>query len=119
MRLVTRKELMDLPAGTIYQEYEPKIFRTGLCIKGETTVPWSEKNSGDWTLLDLPDFEDFMSDTTKLEVGHSVKFDFKAYGRDGCYAEDQMYAVWEPDELAHLAILCENAIKASVEVTND
>lgn len=42
MKLVTRDELMKLPAGTIYRAWEPAVFTDDWMRKGETCAPSGE-----------------------------------------------------------------------------
>jgi len=107
MRIVTRKQLMELPAGVVYQEYTPRVFGE-MCIKGDTLESPSTFENTDWfmrPLLELGDSADWDEKATALEEGESIELEFECEGRDGCFADEQLYAVWEQKELIKAAEL--------------
>ena len=103
MRIVSRETFMTLPAGTVYCEYEPCIFGNWL-IKGQTIV--SDGENIDWfydASLDSLDAGDlFETLDTMTAQGTSTTVDFYQGGRDGCFAWEQLYAVYEQADLKGL-----------------
>lgn len=102
MRIVDRATFLALPAGTLYAKYKP-CCTDGLCIKGENcgkndwfyqdlSLPLKCHGSGEWADRLL----------TAQETGESVALDLQSEGRDGCFEADQLFAVWEPDDVAQL-----------------
>lgn len=85
MRIVSRDELMKLPAGTVYQQWEPCVLGE-LMIKGET---WET----DWLCRSL---------SADIEYGErhepSIELD-TSFGRDGLFKLEQQYLVYEPADI--------------------
>lgn len=100
MRIVTRAQLMAMPAGTLFHEWEPCIFGA-LMIKGETwesdfysvPVPWIDGGSSD---------ETFDRQIEMRETGASYPIDLETCGRDGLFDDRLLYAVWERADVAAL-----------------
>lgn len=95
MKIMSRTEFMALPPNTVYCEYSPCIFN-GISIKG--------RNCGDdffTTDISPPpiDCENSTDQVTILESGKEFKLDFNAGGRDGCFVEDQLFAVFDQADL--------------------
>lgn len=107
MKIVNRAAFLAMPAETVYAKYTPSIFE-GLCIKGDTiydsagkAIDWfyqgigadaiDAHDSGEWGAL-LDDSE---------QTGKSLVMNFDMQGRDGCFDDDQLFAVLErPDVIA-------------------
>lgn len=104
MRIVSRAQLMELPAGTVYSYYEPHVFH-GLEVKDETCV--HEGKPIDWFTVSL--LASFDADSTDidekvfdpLDRGEDVPLVFgECYGRDGCFDDKQQYAVWSKNDIS-------------------
>ncbi len=102
MKIVDRKTFLACPPGTVYARYEPCIFGA-LEIKGENC------GDDDWFYQELvgsiycdnsTDFAMKLEDA--IEKGESFKMDFDIESRDGCYNEDEIFAVWEDDDVRQL-----------------
>lgn len=103
MKIITRKELMNLPAGTVYSYYEPCCF-TGLYIKDSIPEP------------DYPDFvcsdligavehnssDNFTEMCEKMERGESCPVDFEYAGREGLFDDKQLFAIYEKKDIVTL-----------------
>lgn len=101
MRIMDRKTFLALPAGVLFSKYVPCIFGE-LCIKGDT---WSN----DFLVQDIAgalqstgsaDEVDKLNDA--LVNGTKLVMDFNCMGRDGMFDEDQLFAVWETDDVVGL-----------------
>ena len=87
MQIVNHQQFMAMPAGTVYQKYEPQVFYD-MAVKGDNC------GEDDWFYSDLvPSIED---DAPVFE--HCIC-------RDGVYDEDQLFAVWSPDDVALMVAL--------------
>lgn len=101
MIIVNRQKFLKLPTNTLYSKYEPCVMRP-LEIKGETT------STGDFITqeindaIDCNDTCDMVIKLASAEHGKHVGFDFDCEGRDGCYDEDQLFAVWNKKDVAML-----------------
>lgn len=107
MKIIDRQEFFKLPEGAVYSEYDPLTFH-GLFIKGEQL-------SVDYVELDLIgniDYTDSEDYCAKVESSYherkSLKLDFENYSRNGMYADDQLYAVYEKEDIEGLI----NVLKA-------
>lgn len=101
MRIVNRKEFLALPSMTLYSKYAPCYFED-LQIKGETW-PHDFLTHQVADAIKCTSSENF---SDKLfcaqETGCSLEMDWTCWGRDGCFDEDQLFAVWETDDLKGL-----------------
>jgi hypothetical protein len=95
MRIVDRKTFLAMPAGTVFSKYKPCIFGD-LCIKEDTLA------TDDFLVQQLVDPIECTGSSDlsfKLEgarlLGESLSMDFDCLGRDGCFDEEQLFAVWE------------------------
>ena len=101
MKIVDRKTFLALPPETLFAKYEPCAFED-LCIKGET---WGD----DFLVQDITgsieccDSNEFVNRLDHSEATEeSVPMDFECTGRDGCFDEGQLFAVWEPNDVRAL-----------------
>jgi len=108
MKIVSRRALMAMPAGTVYQTYEPCVFGT-IRVKAQTIH--SDGRAIDWFEvcgISTPDFEDchhagdFLDACERMERGENVPVAVDALCRDGMFADDQLYAVWDSEDVARL-----------------
>lgn len=102
MRILNRKQFLAMPAGTLFAKYEPCVF-DALEIKGDT-LPSNDycyqqivgaikcDSSNEW----LDQLEDARNE------GKSLEMDFECEGRDGCFDEHQLFAVFEGKDVAAL-----------------
>lgn len=103
MKIVTRKEFMELPAGTVFTYYEPCVFR-GLHIKDSSP----ELGYPDFTMSDLigavenNSSGDFAQKCQLMEEGQSMPVDFESSGREGLFDEKLLYAVYEKEDVQKL-----------------
>lgn len=118
MRIVDRATFFTLPKGTVYAKYMPCVFED-LCIKDDTGVGYN-----DWyyqQIVDAVESESSNEWADKLhdaEVnGTSMPMDFDCTGRDGLYEDDQLFAVWEPQDVRGLIHRLHRAL-ADVEGTS-
>lgn len=107
MKIVNKKEFYKLPEGTLYSEYDPCIFHS-LFIK-EATLYNSDRDPIDYVEMDLIGNLDVQNsdeyiDTLDIseKTGNSFKLDFENYGRNGMYQDDQLYAVYEKEDIEGL-----------------
>jgi hypothetical protein len=111
MRIVSRAELMRLPAGTVYAEYTPHVFH-GLNVTGGEC-------GKDFLMCGLLD--DFGGDSStineecaRLERGEDVPLTFaEHYGRDGLFDDSRRYAVWSAADLRGFAAFLEKCAAAA------
>ncbi|WP_278438339.1 hypothetical protein [Pseudomonas oryzihabitans] len=106
MRIVNRQAFLAMPAGTVFSKYEPCMFGN-LEIKGESNANahgvltdfWSQDLAG---ALQADSTEEFEEACDRAAAGESIQLDLESQGRDGLYDRDQLFAVWEPDDVRAL-----------------
>jgi len=102
MKIVNLETFRSLPPNTVYAKYRPVMF-DNLAIKGDTwefdfltTSPFS-------SAIACSNSEDYTSKCEQAEHdGKSISMDFNSQGRDGCFADDRLFAVWEPTDVCAL-----------------
>ena len=103
MKIVSRKELMEMPKGTIYSNYSPCIFNGLNILSGSG-------GGSDFVYCDLlEDFEGYESSDVwqdiceKMESGNDVPMRFgDAYTREGLFDDSMKYAVWSKEDVKGL-----------------
>jgi len=101
MKIVDRKTFMALPENTLFSKWEPCVFGE-LTIKGES---WEH----DFLTQDITsavkcngsdEFGDLCDQAASTRV--SIALDLHCMGRDGCFDENQLFAVWEAQDVVAL-----------------
>ena len=99
MNIVNRDTFIKLPEGTVFTEWVPDWFGT-LKIKGQS-ITWPDQEGNDYVELELVDVDASSSDSRwdildrAVTSGESVPMSFEESGRNGCFEDDQLYAVRE------------------------
>jgi hypothetical protein len=101
MRIITRKQLREMPAGVLYMAYEPCVF--GECfLKGDSI-------GNDWLCscvigaVAWGTSGDIFERCDAMVQGASFPCDFTAWGRDGLFEpDDRLYAIYEPEDVRRL-----------------
>lgn len=102
MKIVDRKTFLSLPGETLYSEYEPCNFGP-LQIKSDTI------GANDFSTQQIADavrcnnsaeFADILLDAQRTGASFSMDFDY--LGRDGMFDDEQLFAIWEPGDVAAL-----------------
>lgn len=105
MKIVNRKDFLNLPAETMWSYYEPCVFR-GLYIKV------SDLNSGysnDFLYDDLigaventgsDDWTDKLHLMEHERLSYPVDFDYT--GREGLFDDGQLFAIYEKEDVEKL-----------------
>ena len=115
MKIVNRKELMSQPDHTLYSVFKPHYFE-GLFIFGGGELQSDFVSADLIGNIDAADFAE-MSDLidAAIDNGTSFKLDFEGWGRDGLFEREDMYAIYEKDDLEGLKHVVERAL-ANYEV---
>lgn len=100
VRIVNLKEFRELPEGTIFAKYEPCVVENPQ-IKGDTwevdflctDLMFYPKSTGTSSLIAAFD---------EAERGASVPLEVDGYGRDGCFEDGQLFAVYEKADMEQL-----------------
>lgn len=117
MIILTRKELMKLPAGTVWSYYEPCVFR-GLYIKDSVYKP----DYPDFSVSDLigavanDSSVDFVAKCDEMESGASLPVDFEYSGREGMFDDRQLFSVYEPSDVDKLITRLQEANRLSKQI---
>lgn len=114
MKIVNRETFLAMPAGTVFAKYAPFLFEA-LEIKAQTlngqdycyqqiVCSLDAGNAGEWG--------DMLEDSR--ETGESLPMDFDCLSRDGCFDDDQLFAVFEHSDVAALIARLQEALAESV-----
>ncbi|EAW1665914.1 hypothetical protein AXM42_18445 [Salmonella enterica subsp. enterica] len=107
MRIVDRKAFLSLPQNTVYSisHWTPEggsTSITDLLIKGPTVA------DADYYETAIPDFDFNSAEEMSEEIERSIKRgwsvdpDFSVETRNSMFDENQMYAVWEKEDIERL-----------------
>jgi hypothetical protein len=108
MKIVTRAQFMEYPAETVFSNYTPCYFGH-LEIKGDSII--HDGRPIDWLYQPISDAveskdsrELFEKLIASAKSGESLSLDFECQSRDGMFDDRQLYAVWEPRDVAALML---------------
>ena len=109
MKIINKTEFYELPNNTLYSEYEPCAF-WGLKIKQKTLFLDSQnKEPFDFIYEDLignvlsknsNEFVDILEFAEENKT--SFKLDFDCTERDGLFEKEQLFAIYEKEDLTEL-----------------
>lgn len=110
MRIVNRETFLTLPEGTAYCKGKRWAF-DGLCFKGDS-------RGNDWSYIhpEWVDANDSGEAFDRLEemLSQGASYPMNtAYGRDGCFDDEDIFMIFEADDLDRLAILISEARQVS------
>lgn len=104
MRIVKLDEFLACPPGTLFSKYELCNFGP-LSIKGET---WRHAGStGDFLyqqVADAIDCADFTDTLLDYKEGQVLGIDLECESRDGMFEPDQLFAVWDREDVGKLLV---------------
>jgi hypothetical protein len=101
MKIVNRKEFLQLPEHTLYSLYQPCGIVDGLHVKHGTLT-------NDWIYTDLlGDIEagkeaEFHEVFDEAEKGKVFTLDYECGRRDGCFEEEQLFMVYGKSDVGRL-----------------
>ena len=106
MKIVNRTQFLALPPGTVYMNYNYGLFGD-LSLKGDT-MALDSGSAGDFHTVNLTgaveanDSGDYHDRLMAMEQGASFPAEFDSYGRDGMFDPDQLFAVYEYNDVTLL-----------------
>ncbi|WP_273808461.1 MULTISPECIES: hypothetical protein [unclassified Pseudomonas] len=114
MCIVDREAFLAMPAGTVFSKYEPCIFGN-LEIKGESNANmqgvlidfWSQDLAG---ALQADSTEEFEEACDCAAAGENIQMHLESQRWDGLYDRDQLFAVWESDDVRALIVRLQQAL---------
>ena len=105
MKIVDRDTFIKMPANTVYSDYSPCYFGP-LCINGGSIIFDSGNDYFYQQIVGAVDADDPGEFVDKLSVaeanGTNVGLDLYCESRDGYFEYDQLYAVWDKEDVAML-----------------
>lgn len=126
MKIVDRATFLSLPAGTVYAKWGPgqrlpetpkdqDLWHDDVAVKCETSgsgrdwiceplLPWPVgcDDSGEWVDIMIAAINDG-TETAPLDIGNCGE-------RDGLFADDQLFAVFNRTEVERLVALFQNCL---------
>lgn len=116
MRIVDLTTLRAMPQGTLYQKWAPCLFgdmRIFDHALGEHGFVACEFGSDPIGASDLGDF--VAKCHAMADDGISVPVGFDSYGRDVLLKNEQLFAVWEPDDVRALIAKLQEGLARGIE----
>lgn len=107
MKIINKEEFLQLPEGTVFLEFKPYVFGD-FKIKGETI-------GRDYLEVDLNNvFLDVDDTVTAIDealiTNSSFDVNFNVYNRNGMFDDEQMYAVYEQNEIEKLIAVLKEGV---------
>lgn len=114
MRIVDRKTFLAMPVGTVFAKYDPSIIREPM-VKNDSVAVRGELV--DFRYISLTDQIDCYGTDDMLGIldlaeieGRPFALHFNTESRDGLYDADQLFAVWDRDDLEGLISRLQSAL---------
>lgn len=103
MKILSRKEFLKTPRGTVYSYYEPCVFRE---LNVKTTDSTDYENDFVYFSLigefDIQDGKDFSDICTRMEDGESIPASFEETQREGLFDDEQLFLVYEKEDVENM-----------------
>lgn len=113
MKIVNRETFLKQPINTVFSKYELHSFQP-LSIKGQTTLDGS-----DFFYSSIADAISAENDEKAVNLAKasladsvSIPMDFCSLSRDGCYDEEQLFAIWEREDIQDLIVRLHKCLRA-------
>jgi len=113
MKIVDWKTFVDMPENTLFSKWEPCVFGE-LCIKGESLG----NPPIDFYVQYISDPVDFDNSSDYVDMCHaaaqngdSLPIDLDCVQRDALFDQDQLFAVWEQDDVKLLIERLQRCVK--------
>lgn len=104
MRAVNLETFLTLPPGTMFQKYTPDYFEHLAIFEGRCgEIDFIADN-----FVELPIPSELIDQMMELNQPCEVREHYT--GRDGCFARDQIFIVWEAADLAVLLKAVQRAL---------
>jgi len=101
MKIVNKKEFLQLPEGTLYSTYESCGMVKDLSIKHKSLT-------SDWWYMDLllctdtGGSDEFFDLMLEAENGKQFAMDYKTVSRDGMYEDKALFLVYDKTDIGRL-----------------
>lgn len=113
MRIINLQEFLKLPEGTLFHKWGDGKY-TGsfyeMAVKGESL------GTRDFCVLGLDYVLDDDESQTIIDycetTGEAFSFDYDMWGRDGCFENNQKFAVYEAGDIKKLVTLLRRCVPA-------
>ncbi|MBC9913180.1 hypothetical protein [Chitinophaga varians] len=115
MRIVKYPEFVKLPAGTVFCKFEPLLFTTGICVKGESYNDGISYNYTDFTSVETPDQirqDDAFWNMVDKGSSYPLEIDFDRDGKDVSDSEDSLFVIYEKDDVQKVIDVLSQNIEA-------
>jgi hypothetical protein len=111
MKMMKLDDFLKMPNGTVFQKYESHQFGQ-IQILGERvgTRDFLSNESLEMPIGGEGLDEELGAIETMIATGSSHPVQFDDYARDGYLKEDQIYAVWEKDDLTGLIAMLRQSL---------
>lgn len=118
MKIIGRAAFLSLPSGTVYAKYQPCCFDE-IAIKGDTCfgfkqepIDWFYQSLNDTNFEGVNDSGAWMQHLDAIQRGEPSGKLEEVESRDGLFDRDQLFAVWELDDVRFLIRMLTNAAQA-------
>ena len=122
MRIVNLTEFLTMPVGTVFCKYQPCMFDDIQIFTGRSTVSESSIDFNFFDLFDVDgtDSREYIEVLLEAEkTGKSFKLDFSATDNDGLFEDNQLFAVFEKEDIEGMIKVLQNSLAGKIEISDD
>ncbi len=105
MKIVDRKTFLTYPSNTLFCMYEPSgnfgLLQIKTCDPGFWGNDFVTSEINGW-FTECPGSNEFFEKVDMAEKGEEFRFDLDTSIRDGLYADDQLFAVYDSQDIQAL-----------------
>lgn len=103
MKILTRKQFLKTPVGTVWSYYEPCVFRE-LNIKTSDSKDY-ENDFVYFGLIgefDCKGSDDHSVVCQRMELGESIPASFEETTREGLFEDEQLFLIYEQEDVENM-----------------
>ncbi len=112
MRIVNLETFRTMPPGTFFQKYAPEWFGNLAVLDEVLDVDFLVNSITECPVYGKDESETSDNIADMVENGASLPVSFDFIARDGMFDKDQLFAVWEAEDLRGLIHFAEAALDA-------
>jgi hypothetical protein len=105
MKIVNRIAFFTYPSGTLFCKYEPSgdfgQLEIKLCSADKWANDFVSTEIHGW-IKGCSNSDEYFDKTNRAEAGEAFMFDLESSSRDGLYDENQLFAVYDSNDLQAL-----------------
>ncbi len=122
MRILKLDQFLKVPKATVFCKYNPCVFNDIRVFTGRSGLDETSRDFVSFSLFDVKASDSDIHFEILLnaeQTGEPFKLDFSATARDGMFEDDQLFAVFDKEDVEGMIKVLQNSLAGKVEITDD